>query len=94
MSNAIVIGGSISGLVSARVLLNHFDSVALIERDQLPDYPAVRPGVPQASHVHGLLLKGHQLLEQFFPDLTQDLLARGAQLLDWGRDWQWLTAWG
>jgi len=93
MSHGIVIGGSIAGLVSARVLLNHFDHVTLIERDQLPDDPTIRPGVPQASHVHVLLLKGYQLLEEFFPGLSQDLRNQGALRLDWIGDWHFLTTW-
>ena len=94
MSHGIVIGGSIAGLVSVRVLLNHFDKVTLVERDQLPDSPITRPGVPQASHVHVLLQKGHQLLEELFPGLSQDLQAQGALRLDWGGDWHFLTPWG
>jgi flavin-dependent dehydrogenase len=55
MSHAIVVGGSISGLLAVRVLLDHFDQVTLVERDQLPDTPSRRPGVPQGHHVHALL---------------------------------------
>ena len=93
MSQAIVIGGSIAGLLTVRVLLDHFDHVTLLERDQLPDGPEVRPGVPQAQHVHTLLLHGYHLLESLFPSLTTDLLAQGAQLLDWANDWKILTMW-
>ncbi|MEM8611834.1 MAG: FAD-dependent monooxygenase [Cyanobacteria bacterium P01_H01_bin.105] len=93
MSKAIVIGGSIAGLLTARVLLDHFDQVTLLERDQLPDGPEVRPGVPQAQHVHALLLHGYHLVESLFPNLTADLTAKGAQLLDWTNDWKFLTTW-
>ena len=34
---AIVIGGSMAGLVTARVLHQHFDQVIVIDRDVLPD---------------------------------------------------------
>ena len=30
-------GGSIGGMLAARVLADHFDRVTIIERDQLPD---------------------------------------------------------
>lgn len=93
MSKAIVIGGSIAGLLTARVLLDHFDHVTLLERDQLPDGPEVRPGVPQAQHVHALLLHGYHLVESLFPNLTTDLTAQGAQLLDWTSDWKFLSIW-
>lgn len=93
MSQAIVIGGSIAGLLTARVLLDQFDHVTLLERDSLPQGPEVRPGVPQAQHVHALLLHGYHLVESLFPNLTTDLTAQGAQLLDWTYDWKWLTTW-
>jgi 2-polyprenyl-6-methoxyphenol hydroxylase-like FAD-dependent oxidoreductase len=93
MSHAVVIGGSIAGLLSARVLLDHFDQVTLVERDHLPETPERRPGVPQGHHVHALLLKGYHLLEELFPGLTQDLTDHGAMVMDWAGDWQFLTLW-
>jgi 2-polyprenyl-6-methoxyphenol hydroxylase-like FAD-dependent oxidoreductase len=87
---AIVIGGSIAGLLSARVLLNHFEQVVLIERDSFDDrlnYQQVRSGVPQSPHVHILLSKGHQILDEFFPGLMDDLGAAGAPEIDWFADW-------
>jgi len=48
LRQAVVVGGSISGLLAARVLSNHFEQVTLIERDVLPRAPAPRKGVPQA----------------------------------------------
>ena len=35
--HAVVVGGSIGGMLAARVLADHFDRVTVIERDQLPD---------------------------------------------------------
>ena len=32
-SHAVVLGGSLAGLLAARVLADHFDHVTLIERD-------------------------------------------------------------
>ena len=93
MSQAIVIGGSIAGLLTARVLLDYFDHVTILERDQLLHGPEVRPGIPQAQHVHALLLHGYHLVESLFPNLTNDLTAQGAQFLDWTNDWKWLTTW-
>ena len=34
--HAIVIGGSMSGMLAARVLSDHYERVTLVERDQLP----------------------------------------------------------
>ncbi|MEO1070547.1 MAG: 2-polyprenyl-6-methoxyphenol hydroxylase-like oxidoreductase, partial [Cyanobacteria bacterium J06638_6] len=93
MSHAVVIGGSIAGLLAARAMLNHVDQVTLVERDCFHADPSPRPGVPQSQHVHVLLMRGHQILESFFSGLTPDLTAQGALLLDWTADWRFLTAW-
>ncbi len=89
--HAVVLGGSIAGLLTARVLLDHFDRVTLLERDQFPMQPASRPGVPQGQHVHGLLLQGQQILEQLFPGLIEDLIEAGAISLDWIADWKFFS---
>jgi 2-polyprenyl-6-methoxyphenol hydroxylase-like FAD-dependent oxidoreductase len=87
--HAIVIGGSLTGLLAARVLADHFDSVTLVERDAVTTEPNPRKGVPQGHHVHGLLAKGQQILSQLFPDLVSALLAGGAVPGDMGRDFRW-----
>ncbi len=79
---AVVIGGSLSGLLAARVLSEHFDHVTIIERDLLPTAPTFRPGVPQTRHAHLLLVRGRLILEQLFPGLTAELLAAGATSVD------------
>lgn len=47
--HAIVIGASMAGLLSARMLSDRFHRVTLIDRDELPETPANRQGVPQAD---------------------------------------------
>ena len=64
--HAVVLGGSLAGLLAAQVLADHFDEVTLIERDILAAKAEVRRGIPQANHVHGLLLRGREVLEEFF----------------------------
>ena len=49
--HAVVLGGSLAGLVAARVLSDHFEQVTLIERDAYPETTATRKGIPQANHV-------------------------------------------
>ena len=49
---AIVIGGSIAGMLAARVLADHFASVTIVETDKLPENPDVRKGVPQSVQPH------------------------------------------
>jgi flavin-dependent dehydrogenase len=66
---AVVIGGSMAGLLAARVLTDFFEEVVLIERDELPEGPEQRKGVPQGRHLHGLLTRGQELLESLFPGL-------------------------
>ena len=83
---AIVLGGSVAGLLSARILAQHFDQVTLVERDPFPLQPEVRPGVPQAHHQHILLMRGRQVLEQLFPGFDAELEALGAPRVDYLRD--------
>ncbi|HXQ70969.1 MAG TPA: hypothetical protein VN844_10805, partial [Pyrinomonadaceae bacterium] len=94
--HAVVLGGSLAGLLAAHVLADHFDRVTLIERDAYTDTPEVRKGIPQANHVHGLLLRGRQVLEEFFPGLQDEMIAAGVPLLDMANDIAWFTraGWG
>lgn len=88
-SHAVVIGGSMAGLMAARVLADHFDHVTIIERDRLPDGPLSRKGVPQAFHAHTLLIRGKQILEELFPGLSADLAMHGAVESDSSADLLW-----
>lgn len=83
---ALVIGASITGILVARVLCDHFDRVTVVERDQLPPEPASRPGVPQDRHIHVLLMRGAQIMARLFPDLEGELLAAGVPQLDLVQD--------
>jgi 2-polyprenyl-6-methoxyphenol hydroxylase-like FAD-dependent oxidoreductase len=87
--HAVVIGGGLAGLLAARVLADHFESVTLIERDGVATEAKARKGVPQGHHVHGLLAKGQEILAALFPDLVPALVAGGAVPLDMGRDFRW-----
>jgi len=57
LGKAIVIGGSIAGLLAARVLSDYFEEVILIEKDKYTDDGKVRNGTPQANHIHLLLVQ-------------------------------------
>jgi 2-polyprenyl-6-methoxyphenol hydroxylase-like FAD-dependent oxidoreductase len=81
---AVVLGASMGGLLAARVLADFFRTVIVVERDVLPDGPAVRRGVPQGRHVHVLLARGAQILDEFFPGLLDELVAAGAPVWDDG----------
>jgi 2-polyprenyl-6-methoxyphenol hydroxylase-like FAD-dependent oxidoreductase len=77
-NHAAVIGASISGLLAARVLSAHFDTVTLFDRDSLPSEIENRRGVPQGRHGHGLLASGLHGLKTLFPSLERELLEAGA----------------
>jgi 2-polyprenyl-6-methoxyphenol hydroxylase-like FAD-dependent oxidoreductase len=75
---AVVIGASMAGLLAARVLAEHFEQVTLLERDTFPEAGENRKGVPQGKHAHGLLARGLQIMENYFPGLTGHLVSLGA----------------
>ena len=76
--HAVVIGGSLAGLMTARVLADHFDQVTILERDQIGDNPAVHKSIPQGNHLHALLLGGQQAMSSLYPDFTEAMNQLGA----------------
>jgi 2-polyprenyl-6-methoxyphenol hydroxylase-like FAD-dependent oxidoreductase len=82
--HAIIIGGSISGLLTARVLSDFFAQVTILERDSLPQGGEYRNGAPQAKHLHVLLARGQHIMEQLLPGISAELTATGAPQLQWG----------
>ncbi len=86
--HAVVIGGSMAGLLAARVLADHFDAVTLVERDVLEGVEA-RKGVPQGRHAHALLARGQQIIEKLFPGITAELTEAGAISVDLMADARW-----
>src|SRR3990172_7577075 len=85
-NHAVVIGGSIAGLWTARVLADHFDRVTVIDRDHFPDSPEARKGVPQGRQVHVLLVRGQQILDRLFPGLCAELASEGVEMIGWTLD--------
>ena len=94
--HAVVLGGSLAGLLAARVLADHFDRVTLIERDAYAENCETRRGIPQANHVHGLLARGRQILEGLFPGVQDEMIAAGAPVVDMANEIAWFTraGWG
>jgi 2-polyprenyl-6-methoxyphenol hydroxylase-like FAD-dependent oxidoreductase len=86
--HAVVLGGSIGGLLAARALSDTFDRVTVIERDSLTD-AGPRRGVPQGQHAHAILAKGREIVEELFPGLTDELAAAGALPMDLPNDLHW-----
>jgi 2-polyprenyl-6-methoxyphenol hydroxylase-like FAD-dependent oxidoreductase len=87
--SAVIIGGSMAGLLAARVLADHYKQLVLVERDVLPTARENRRGVPQGRHTHGLLAGGREVLEELFPGISEQFVAAGALSGDIIRDGRW-----
>ncbi|MEU5959404.1 alpha/beta fold hydrolase [Streptomyces sp. NPDC047525] len=87
---AIVLGAGMAGLFAARVLSDAYDEVVVVERDVLADDSEPRRRIPQGRHVHGLLSRGHEIIEELFPGITDELIAGGAAHGDVTGDVRWI----
>jgi 2-polyprenyl-6-methoxyphenol hydroxylase-like FAD-dependent oxidoreductase len=87
--HAVVLGASMAGLLAARLLAEAYREVTLVERDALTGVPEPRRAVPQGPHIHGLLAKGQQALEELFPGFTKELAASGVPVGDFGTSLSW-----
>ncbi|MEL6495540.1 MAG: FAD-dependent monooxygenase, partial [Cyanobacteria bacterium J06623_7] len=85
---AIVVGGSIAGMLSARVLSAYFSRVIICDRDELPETPQARRGVPQSVQPHVLFTKGYRLLIEFFPEIESSFAQHGVLSIDWAREFK------
>lgn len=83
---AVVLGGSIAGMLAARVLSPHHDRVTVVERDSFPVVGRRRKGVPQDRHVHALHPRGQRVMERLLPGLSDELVGEGAALGELGMD--------
>ena len=89
--HAVVLGASLAGLLTARVLSESFDRVTVVDRDPLPEGPVPRRGVPQGWQSHGMHARGREIFEELFPGLTDDLVAHGASVGDVQGDVRWVN---
>jgi 2-polyprenyl-6-methoxyphenol hydroxylase-like FAD-dependent oxidoreductase len=80
--HAVVLGASMAGLLTARVLADAYTQVTVIERDNLPLDMGHRRGVPQGLHLHGLHAGGRQVLDELFPGFTEQVVQAGAPVGD------------
>jgi 2-polyprenyl-6-methoxyphenol hydroxylase-like FAD-dependent oxidoreductase len=88
--HAIVIGASMGGLLAARALSEFYASVTILERDSFPASDIPRKGVPQGRHAHGLLARGREVIEEFFPGWTDEVVASGGRRGDIAGDVAWI----
>lgn len=78
----VVIGGSIAGLLAAKILSPYYNEVVIFDKDELGIYPKNRKMAPQSNHVHIVLKAGEEALNRVFPDFTKEMLHSGAVSVD------------
>src|SRR5438093_2744065 len=71
--HAVVIGGSLAGLMTARVLADRFDAVTMLERDHIDTRPSLHQSIPHGNHLHVLLLGGQQVMASLYPGFIDTL---------------------
>ncbi|WP_326551893.1 NAD(P)/FAD-dependent oxidoreductase [Micromonospora sp. NBC_01813] len=86
---ALLLGGSMAALLTARVLADHYKEVVLVDRDELTGVAEPRRSVPQGRHAHGLLGKGQQIFERQFPGLQAEMRTAGVTPGDVNADIRW-----
>lgn len=89
MQRAVVIGASIAGCLCASVLAERAEEVVVVERDPGVLEPGPRRGVPQGRQLHALWWTGLAAMEERFPGLSDELVAKGAVPGDPGHDFGW-----
>jgi 2-polyprenyl-6-methoxyphenol hydroxylase-like FAD-dependent oxidoreductase len=77
---AVVLGGSIAGLLAARVLADHARDVVVIEPDG-PVADGTRPGAPHGDQLHILLAGGRGHLDRWFPGFSEQAVEMGSVLV-------------
>jgi len=86
---AVVLGGGIAGLFAARVLSEAYSEVTVVDRDTLTGAYGPRSAIPQGHHIHALLARGQQILDELFPGITKELIACGVPVGDFGTSLSW-----
>jgi len=84
--HAVIIGGSLAGLMTARVLADHFESVTVLERDHIESGSALHKSIPQGNHLHGLLLAGQRVMASLYPNFLTKLDDLGSVRCKWGKE--------
>ncbi|MFF3335504.1 NAD(P)/FAD-dependent oxidoreductase [Streptomyces sp. NPDC002888] len=90
---AVVIGAGLAGMLAAAALSGAADEVIVLDRDDLPDGPDHRKGLPQGRHAHLLMAGGLAAMEDLVPGVSmrRHLLAAGAHEIALGSGMVGLT---
>lgn len=89
-AHAVVLGGGLAGVLSARVLLDHFEHVTIIEGDEYDkEKERVRAAVPQGAHAHILLAIGNHTMQALFRGIEAVFSSRGGRVQDLGSAMKW-----
>ncbi|EDY52399.1 FAD-dependent oxidoreductase [Streptomyces clavuligerus] len=81
---AVVLGGSMAGILAARVLAEFYTEVVVVDRDTVVGVRGPRRGTPHTRHAHGLHARGQLILEDLFPGFTEELASAGMPVGDLG----------
>lgn len=79
-------------MATAKVLLEKFDRVILLEKDPYHRRMEGRPGAAQGWHLHHLLIAGQRQLETVFPGIIDDMVKAGAFRVDMGEQYRIMLA--
>jgi len=85
---AVVVGGSVGGIIAAKVLSEQFDEVIVLERDSGHSVDETREMTGQSHHAHHLLQRGQRELDSLFPGFLEELKAAGARVYDASKDYR------
>jgi len=84
--HAVVLGGSIAGLLAAAALSESFEQVTIVDRDLLavdgPEALRSRKGVPHGDQIHHMLSLGSERIDSLLPGFDDELLEHGCQRYD------------
>ena len=89
MTQALIIGASISGLVAAYALSPVFDTVLLLDGDDFADNSGLHKGVAQGGHAHVLLPSGIELMKQLLSEPDLDISQYGILEADAASELRW-----
>ena len=74
------------------MLADFYEQVRVLERDTFPLAGEPRKEAPQGRHAHGLLAKGCEIFQDFFPGLMQALVDQGGEHGDVTERMRWCLA--